>query len=176
MLEGISDVLKYFRASRLASAALLTTTVCLSFGPRYASAIPRVPPEWQWLLWAIMILTAFQCAYWALEALVRILSQAARSMRNSIFPLKLRHLSNAEHFVLVVAADNGGHFFDERAEQYNPRPEVIAISLAQESLARRGLMEMSFAGSYLTESGKNFCLENELSKRVSRRPEMPREF
>jgi len=176
MLEGVSDVLKYFRASRLASAALLTTTVCLSFGPRYTSAIPRVPPEWQWLLWAIMMLTAFHCAYWALEAVVRIIVQAGRSMRNTLFPLKLSHLSHAEHFVLVVAADNGGHFFDERAEQYNPRPEVIAISLAQESLARRGLIEMSFAGSYLTASGKNFCLENELSKRVSRRPNMPSEF
>lgn len=168
MLEGVTDLFKYFRGSRLASAALLATTLCLSFGRRYSPLVPTVPSDWQWLLWAVMIFTALQCVYWSLEALVRVVRGAGRSVRKGVFPLKVRHLSEAEQFVLVVAADNGGHFFDERAEQYNPRPEMIAISLAQENLARRGLMEMSFAGSYLTESGKIFCLENELSKRVRR--------
>jgi hypothetical protein len=173
MLEGVSDVFRFFRGSRLASVALLTSTVVLSFGQSYSSAVPTVPSDWRWLLWAVMIFTGLQCAYWALEAIFGVCVEAGRALRDGMFPVKLQELSGAEQFVLAIASAHNGYFFEENAAQYSPRPEAIAVSLAQQSLVRRGLMESSFSGSYLTENGKIFCLANDLSKRVNRAPETP---
>lgn len=166
MLEGVSDVFKFFQASRLASAALLVTAACLIFGHQYFPVVPVVPVEWRWLIWAVMCFTGFQCAGWTLQALVRFTKNLLRASRRALFPVRLQKLSLAEQFVLTVATDNDGNFFPEHAQRYTPKPESIDISLAEQSLIRRGLMENGFMATTLTEEGKKFCLTNEISKRL----------
>ncbi|WP_323144894.1 hypothetical protein [Massilia phyllosphaerae] len=173
MLDGVSDVFKFFQASKLASAALLITAMCMIFGPRYAFIVPPVPSDWRWLPWSVMFFTGLQCAYWTSTAILTRLHKGAHALRDVLFPVRLDQLSNDEQFVLVVATDNAGHFFREGAERYSPRPQSVAINLAEASLIKKGLMADSFAGSYLTEKGERFCVSNKLYARINHTRNLP---
>lgn len=159
MLDGVSDVLKHFQASKLASVALLTSSVLLIVGPHFATDVPKVPDGWAWLVWTVMIFTAVQCFYWAAAAVYGALGSVFSKLRKAIWPVKLEHLSNDERFVLAFAAAHGGHFIVEQMEAYANVPESIAVSLAESSLVKRGLMHQGMmGGSFMSDEGKKLVL------------------
>lgn len=155
MVEGVSEVLKHFQTSKLASAALLITSVFLIVGPRHYSFVPTVPEAWQWLVWAIMLFTAAQCCWWATSASYKSICRAASKFYKFCFPVKIERLSEAELTVLGTAAANAGYF---NPDKYYER-EPIAISLAVTKLVRHKLMcHGMMGGAFLTDEGKKFCL------------------
>ena len=171
MLEGVSDVFKHFQASKLASAALLVTSAGLVFGQKFLSIIPNVPDGWSWLVWSVMLFTGFQCVCWVLSSIFDGARRSLKWLGRTIFPVRLADLSDVEQFVMTVAADNGGNFFDEHAERYSPRHDPVAISLAEGSLVKKGLMQHGMMTIMLTEDGKRLCVKHQLYSRIIRRPD-----
>lgn len=159
MLDGVTDVLKHFQASKLASVALLITSVFLIFAPRYLTDVPGVPEGWNWLPWTVMVFTGVQCAWWATSTAYDAIRSGLQKLHRIWMPVKLKHLSEDERIVLAFAAANEGHFNPRHLDGRDNVPEPIAISLAETSLVRRGLMHHGMmGGSFMSEEGKRLVL------------------
>ena len=69
------------------------------------------------------------------------------------------YLTDDERIVLAFAAENGGHFNPMHLEGRSDVPEPIAVSLAETSLIRRGLMRHGMmGGSFMSDEGKKLVL------------------
>ena len=158
MLEGVSEVFKHFQGSRLASVALLAATGFLIFASRYVTWGPTVPDGWLWLVWAIMVFTAIQCAWWSVAGVSGVLKRGAVSLFKAMFPVRIQHLSKDEKFLLGYAAANSGNLFLDRLQNQLERngmvdgPEPIAAQVAAANLVKYEFLSCGMMGYFLTDS------------------------